>query len=423
MSRHPASTAHADSRMTATERRASTSLAAVFALRMLGLFIILPIFSIEAEKYSGGNSAFLIGLALGIYGLTQAIFQIPMGWASDKWGRKPVIAAGLLVFALGGALAASTDNIYVLIAGRALQGAGTVSAAVTALLADLTRDSVRTKGMAIIGISIGVTFALSLIIGAPLNAWIGLSGIFWGIAALALLAIMVVYWITPHVDEEEVQTAQTTALHAANDDKATSIATPTLLRLYVGVFILHAVQLAMWSYVPHMLLDAGLAKPQHWHVYLPALVGSLLLVGGVLFRLERKGYLRLVFLLSIGLLALALAGLAALVERNMGISGAWWIGMLLCLFFCGFNALEASQPSLVSQYAHNAQRGSALGIYNAMQSLGLFAGGAIGGWILTVSSPLVLFSVCAAGATLWFVIAWGMPAHKPHTAGASVAKA
>lgn len=407
-------------RMTSLEKRASASLAAVFALRMLGLFIILPIFSLEAAQYRGGDNPLLVGLALGVYGLTQAVFQLPMGWASDHWGRKPVIVLGLLVFGAGGLLAASTDNIYVLIAARAIQGAGTVSAAVTALLADLTRDSVRTKGMAIIGISIGGTFALSLVLGAPLNGWIGLSGVFLLIGILAIPAIAVVLFVTPDTpitNTTDATDAADTSGHSATAATNHSVLSLPLLRLYAGVFVLHAVQLAMWAYVPQLLLDAGIAKPDHWHVYLPALACSLLIVGGLLFRLERKGYLRMVFLLSIALLILALLGFTLLTVSTTSFGDLplfattpLLAGVLLCIFFCGFNTLEASQPSLVSQYAAVNSRGSALGMYNTMQSLGLFTGGVAGGWLLQTFSPVALFSVCAAAVFVWLLLAWHMPA-------------
>lgn len=406
-------------RMTGLEKRASASLATVFALRMVGLFVILPVFSLEAAQYSGGNNAFLIGLALGVYGLTQAIFQLPMGWASDRWGRKPVIVLGLLVFAAGGLLAAGADNMYELIAARAIQGAGTVSAAVTALLADLTRDTVRTKSMAIVGVSIGAAFALSLIIGAPLNGRIGLSGIFLLISLLTIPAIATVLWFTPAVTDappaaHSKVVADTTATASARSPQK-SILSPALLRLYAGVFVLHTVQLAMWAHLPQLLLTAGLEKPDHWHVYLPAVGGSLLVVGGLLFRLERKGHLRTVFLLAIALLCLALTGLAALSgQENTRIltmaATPLLAGFVLFVFFCGFNTLEASQPSLVSQHAAASNRGSALGIYNTMQSLGLFAGGAAGGWLLQHSSPTVLFGFCALLTLLWLWLAWGMPA-------------
>lgn len=408
---HNTSPAH---RMTSVEKRASASLAAVFALRMIGLFVILPVFSLEAAQYSGGNNAFLVGIALGVYGLTQAVFQLPMGWASDRWGRKPVIVLGLLIFAAGGLLAAGADNMYELIAARAIQGAGTVSAAITALLADLTRDTVRTKSMAIIGVSIGAAFALSLIIGAPLNSRTGLSGIFLLISILTIPAIATVLWLTPGTDSIPAAKHASAVPAPAFAAAQTSIFSPALLRLYAGVFVLHTVQLAMWAHVPQLLLTAGLAKSDHWHVYLPAVGGSLLVVGGLLFRLERKGHLRTVFLLSIALLSLALLGLAAL----SGTAGAnvfavpvtpLLAGLVLCAFFCGFNTLEASQPSLVSQHAATGNRGSALGMYNTLQSLGLFTGGAAGGWLLQHFSPAILFGSCASLTLLWLLLAWGMP--------------
>ncbi|WP_373368272.1 MFS transporter [Ottowia beijingensis] len=269
--------------MTPDERRASLSLAGIFALRMLGLFLVLPVFALEAARYPGGDDPALVGLAMGIYGLTQAVMQVPLGLASDRVGRKKVIVVGLLVFALGSAVAALAGSVQMLIIGRAIQGAGAVSAAVTALLADQTRDEVRTKGMALVGISIAAMFALSLVAAPPLAAVIGLGGLFWLTCALSLAGIAVVLWWTPaepakHADVPRGRLADVW-LH------------PHLWRLDLGVFVLHTVQMAMWVVVPALLVQAGLPKAQHWHVYLPAVLASFLMLGG-LFAAERRGALR-----------------------------------------------------------------------------------------------------------------------------------
>ena len=352
--------------MSAAERRASGSLATVFAARMLGLFLVLPVFALEAARYPGGGDPALVGLAMGIYGLTQGLLQIPFGMASDRLGRKRVIVAGLLVFAAGSFMAAAADSLGWLIAGRALQGAGAVSAAVTALLADQTRDAVRTKAMALVGASIGLMFALSLVAAPLLAAQIGLSGLFAVTGGLALGCIAVVVWWTPPAPAQPQ--------NAPRGKLSEVLRHPALLRLDVGVFVLHAVQLAMWVAVPALLVQAGLDKADHWKVYLPGVLASFLVMGLTVFPLERRGYLRAVFLVAIGLVALVQLGLL-LVAPQPGVVA---LALLLFVFFCGFNVLEATQPSIASRVAPPHARGAALGVYNTLQSLGFFAGAAVG---------------------------------------------
>jgi len=384
--------------MTALERRASGSLAFVFAMRMLGLFLVLPVFALEAARYPGGDDPALIGLAMGIYGLTQGFLQIPFGLASDRFGRKRVIILGLLVFAAGSFMAAAATTLPALIAGRALQGAGAVSAAVTALLADQTRDSVRTKAMALVGASIGLMFALSLVVSPLLAAHIGLSGLFATTGFLALACIAVVHWWTPAEPAEHKD--------AARGGLGEVLRHAGLLRLNIGVFVLHAVQLAMWVAVPALLVQAGLAKADHWQVYLPAMLGSMVVMGGLLFPLERRGYLRAVFLSSVGLIAVVQAGLLFVVPHP----GLAALSVLLFLFFCGFNVLEASQPSMASRIAPRHVRGTALGVYNTLQSLGFFCGGALGGWLIKHGGAQGVFGLCAGLMALWLVVAWPMRA-------------
>ncbi|MFT4195104.1 MFS transporter [Ottowia sp.] len=380
--------------MTAGERRATQSLAAIFALRMLGLFLVLPVFAIEAARYPGGDDPALVGLAMGLYGLTQALMQVPLGLASDRVGRKRVIVLGLLVFALGSAVAALAGSVQGLAVGRALQGAGAVSAAVTALLADLTRGEVRTKGMALVGASIGLTFAVSLMAAPPLAAWLGLPGLFWLTAALALAGIAVVLRWTPaeparHADAPRGRLAEVWR-H------------PLLWRLDLGVFVLHTVQMAMWVVVPGLLLRAGVPRSAHWQVYLPAVLASFVLMGG-LFALERRGYLRAVLRGAIALLLLVQLALLALAPQA---PGEWTLGAVLFAFFVAFNILEATQPSLISRLAPARARGAALGVYNTLQSLGLFAGGALGGWLLKHAGAQGVFTATALLAALWLLLGW-----------------
>jgi MFS family permease len=384
--------------MTATERRASGSLAAIFAARMLGLFLVLPVFALEAARYPGGDDPTLVGMAMGIYGLTQGILQIPFGLASDRFGRKRVIILGLLVFAAGSFLAAAAPTLGWLIVGRSLQGAGAVSAAVTALLADQTRDQVRTKAMALVGASIGLMFALSLVAAPLLASKIGLAGLFWVTGGLALACIAIVAWWTPpeplqHKDMPRGKLSEV-------------LADPGLLRLDVGVFVLHAVQLAMWVAIPALLVQAGLAKADHWHVYLPAVLASFVVMGATLFPLERRGYLRAAFLGAVALVAAVQVGLLLVA----GQPGIWSLALLLFVFFCGFNVLEASQPSMASRIAPPHARGAALGVYNTLQSLGFFAGGAVGGWLIKSVGAQGLFATCAGLMLVWLAVAWPMRA-------------
>ena len=384
------------STMTSQERRSSGALALIFALRMLGLFLVLPVFMLEARKYPGGDDPAMIGLAMGLYGLTQALFQLPIGLASDRIGRKRVIVAGLLVFAAGSLIAAMADSLTGLMAGRAIQGAGAVSAAVTALLADLTRDGVRTKAMALVGGSIGLMFALALVLAPLLNAWIGLSGIFGLTCALALAGIAVVLWVVPPEPRQHAD--------APKGRFSELLGQSDLLRLNFGVFILHTVQMSMWVAVPAMLVQAGLVKEQHWHIYLPAVLLSFLAMG-LLFSMERKGKLRKALLGAIGLVLVVQIGLGMLAASGT-IPTVWCMALLMFLFFCGFNALEATQPSLVSRMAPAPLRGAALGAYNTLQSLGLFAGGAVGGAVAKFAGIPGLFIMTAVLVALWLVVTW-----------------
>jgi MFS family permease len=382
--------------MTATERRASASLASIFALRMLGLFLVLPVFALEARRYPGGEDPMWLGLAMGIYGLTQGLLQLPFGMASDRFGRKRIIVLGLLIFALGSFWAAAATDLMGLLVGRSLQGAGAVSAAVTALLADLTRDEVRTKAMAMVGGSIGLMFALSLVVSPLLTGWIGLSGLFWLTGVLALVGVGVVIWSVPPapapVTGEERGRLRDVLAHA------------DLMRLNVGVFVLHAVQLAMWVSVPALLVQAGLQTPQHWQVYLPAVSLSFVFLG-LVFAAERRGHLKKVFLLSIFLMAVVEFGLLV---QSAGTPSLAWMAVLLWVFFCGFNALEATQPSLASRMAPRAMRGTALGVYNTLQSLGFFVGGLGGGWLVKSWGSPMLFLCCAGAMLVWLFVALPM---------------
>ena len=335
--------------MTSAERRTGASLAGIFGLRMLGLFLILPVFAVYARGLPGGDNLTLVGLALGIYGLTQACFQIPFGIASDRLGRKPVIIFGLLLFAAGSVMAAMAETLPWIIAGRALQGAGAISAAVTALAADLTREQHRTKVMAMIGSSIGLVFAISLVAAPVLYAAIGMSGIFWMTAGLALFAIVVLRRVVPNPPKVEAKMVRFAGV----------LRDGQLLRLNLGIFTLHTVQMAMFVVVPAALVARGnLPIAEHWKIYLPAVLVSFALMIPAIIVAERKNLLKPIFMAAVALLTLTQIGLL------FGREQVWQMAVLLVAFFVAFNILEATLPSLVSRVAPPASKGAALGIYN-----------------------------------------------------------
>lgn len=388
-------------RMTREELRASLSLASIFALRMLGLFLILPVFAEFARTLPDGGSAQRVGLAMGIYGLMQAFLHIPLGWLSDRIGRKPVMVGGLVLFVAGALVAAFSDTLTGIIIGRAMQGMGAISAAITACIADLTRERHRTKAMAMVGGSIGLTFALSLVIASPLMRGIGMSGIFLLMAVLGAVAIAVTVFVVPNPPPPQPvrQPFRKVLLDAE------------LARLNVGVLALHAAQVAMFLVVPTMLTDAGMPLDAHWKIYLPVVLVSFILMLGPMMAAERYGKVRPVLLAAVALMT-AVQLLFAVVH------GLWAIAGVLLLFFVAFNVLEAMQPSLVSRYAASA-RGAALGVYNTMQALGLFLGGAVGGWLLQHEGRSAVFVGCAAILLGWLIIASGMkspPARSQHGA-------
>ena len=376
------------------ERRAGAALALIYAFRMLGLFMILPVFVLYAEDLPEATPL-LTGLALGIYGFSQAVLQIPFGMLSDRIGRKPVIAGGLVIFAIGSLLAASADSIYGIIAGRALQGAGAIAAALMALAADLSREEHRTRMMALIGISIGVSFAASMILGPLLNEWIGVSGIFAGTAVLALIGIAVLYLGVPnpvhshfHRDAELESGSVLSVLKTAD-----------LLRLDAGIFFLHFVLMCVFLVIPLQLRDtAGLAAADHWRVYLPVFALSLLLMLPFIILAERRRVMKPVFLGAIMLLAGATLGF-------LNSASLWPLVASLVLFFVAFNLLEASLPSLVSKTAHAVHKGTAMGIYSSSQFLGAFAGGLAGGAAYEIGAARGVYLTVLGGVGIWLLIA------------------
>jgi MFS family permease len=385
--------------MTALERRATASLASIYGLRMLGMFIILPVFALYAETLPGGSDRTLVGIALGAYGLTQALLQIPFGWASDRFGRKPTIVVGLLLFALGSFIAAWAPSIGWTIVGRSVQGAGAISAAVIALTADLTRHEVRTRAMAVIGMTIGATFALSLILGPVLKAWIGVPGIFALTGLLALGAIVVLKRRVPEPDPAHA--------HPREPGLAAFgrvLANGQLLRLNYGIFALHALLMALFVQVPFALRDAGLPAEAHWKIYLPVMVASVLLMMPALRAADRPAHGKAVFVgavlvLGIGQAILALSG-TSLAALAVG----------LVVFFAAFNLLEASLPSLVSKFAPPAQKGTATGVYSSVQFLGTFVGAAAGGLLAQHVGAAAVFGLGIALTVVWLLVSASMSA-------------
>lgn len=383
--------------MTALEVRASVSLASIFGLRMLGLFLILPVFAVHATTLPGGDNATLVGLAMGMYGLTQAIGQIPFGIASDRYGRKRIIVIGLLLFIAGSLLAAIDTHVLWVIVGRAVQGAGAVSAAVTALIADSTRDEHRTKAMALVGASIGLTYAASLVMAPVLYAAIGMRGMFLLVALLAAAAIAVVLFVVPQAPPRSPERAS--FIDVLRDGE--------LMRMNFGVFALHAIQMSMFVVLPNVLVGAGgLPIDQHWKIYLPVVLASFVLMLPPIFLGERRGRMKQVFVTAIALLLIVEVGLRAAVVQPQLSFGL--LVMLLLAFFVAFNILEASQPSLVSRLAPAGSRGAALGVYNTMMAIGLFAGGAGGGLLAQhVGGPAVFTAGCLL-TVAWLIIAASM---------------
>ena len=381
--------------MTPLERRASLSLAAIYMLRMLGMFMILPVFSVLARDLPDATPL-LVGVAISAYGLTQALFQIPFGIWSDRLGRKPVITFGLLLFVLGSAVAALSDTLLGIILGRALQGAGAVAAVVMALAADLTREEHRTKAMALIGISIGLSFAISMVLGPVLSNWMGLKGLFWLITGLAILSIVVLHVVVP--------TPEVSRFHRDAQLRTGSVrrvfGNQELLRLDVGIFSLHLILTATFVVLPLVLRDQlELPTEDHWTLYLPVFILAILTMVPFVILAEKKRKMKPVFVGFIGLVALSDLGFALMADGFIAVF------MLLYVFFTGFNLLEATLPSMVSKIAPPDLKGTAMGVYSTAQFLGAFVGGTGAGYIHGHWGILPVFYACASVALGWFLVA------------------
>jgi MFS family permease len=381
------------------ELRASASLAAVFSVRMLGLFMIYPVFAAFARQLAGAT-AYKIGLALGIYGLSQGLLQIPFGLLSDRFGRKLMIIIGLVVFGIGSAVAASSSSIDGVIWGRALQGAGAVGSVILALVADLTAEESRTKAMALVGMTIGASFLVAIVTGPVVGGWIGVGGIFWLMAALALVGIAITAFLVPAPRRLQVhREAQTVPALIGS-----ILRNPALLRLDFGIFALHAMLTASFLVLPEMLPKAlGVSDRDQWVVYLPVLLISVAIMLPAIIIAERYRRMKSVLVGAVAALAVSQLTLAA------GGRDAYVLLAALVVFFAGFNIMEASLPSLVTKTAPSGSTGTATGIYSSSQFLGIFAGGVIGGWLHQTAGTRAVFFLGGALALVWLLIAATMP--------------
>lgn len=382
------------------ESRAVLSLATLYIVRMLGLFMVLPVLVLAGDEYAQSN-VFLLGVALGIYGLTQACLQVPFGIFSDRFGRKPLIIIGLVVFALGSLIAATAESVNGLIVGRALQGAGAIAGVIMAMVGDLTSDKTRTKAMATIGASIGVAFALSLVIGPLITATGGVRWVFWLTLALSLIGIAIVIWFVPSVNNSRKsrRLLSLTGLRIV-------LANTDLLRLNLGIFMLHAVLMALFVALPIFLQESNIPPDQHAWVYLAVMLISFVLMVPLIIIGERKGLVKKIFLVLLMVAMLALVGLAVVPSYVESGSLVVLIGMLL--FFIGFNYLEATLPSLMSKTVPEAHRGAGSSVFSTCQFLGAAVGGILGGWIFGQFGASALMLSCSAGLLIWWLCACQM---------------
>ncbi|MBF0470681.1 MAG: MFS transporter [Gammaproteobacteria bacterium] len=383
--------------MTTIEKRAASSLAAIFAFRMLGLFMILPVFVLYAEDLHGVTPV-KVGLAIGIYGLTQALFQIPFGMLSDRFGRKPLLLIGLIIFAIGSVIAGYADTIDGVILGRAIQGAGAVAAVILALLADLTSEEHRTKAMAFIGMSIGFSFIGAMVLGPFFSHFFGVHGLFYITALMAVAGIVILYLLVPDPPpsrfHRDTTLSPTLIGHVLRNRQ--------LLRLDFGIFVLHLTLTASFMMIPLKLRELGLEEVDTSLFYLPVMVLAMVMMVPLIIIGEKWRRLKEVFLLSIVTLLLVVLAIA------LGSPDLWWMAVLLCIYFTAFNLLEASLPSLISKFSPVTSKGTAMGLYTSSQFLGAFTGGALGGVIYGLWGEVALLSGCAALLLIWALLALTM---------------
>ncbi|WP_017347886.1 MFS transporter [Pantoea sp. A4] len=386
-----------DNKMTPTERRATWGLGTVFSLRMLGMFMVLPVLTTYGMALQGANET-LIGLAIGIYGLAQAVFQIPFGLISDRVGRKPLIVGGLLMFVLGSVIAACTDSIWGIILGRALQGSGAIAAAVMALLSDLTREQNRTKAMAFIGISFGVTFAIAMVIGPIVTHALGLHALFWMIAILATLGIVITLLVVPNAPNHVLN--RESGMVKGSIRKV--LANPKLLKLNFGILCLHILLMSSFVALPGQFETAGLPAAEHWKIYLATMLIAFVAVVPFIIYAEAKRKMKRVFVACVALILLA--------EVILWMAGAhfWTLVVGVQVFFFAFNLMEAILPSLISKESPPGYKGTAMGVYSTSQFIGVAIGGSLGGWLFGHFGAPEVFLVGALVAAVWLVVSFTM---------------
>lgn len=386
-----------DNRMTTDERRATWGLGAVFSLRMLGMFMVLPVLTTYGMALQGATQS-LIGIAIGIYGLAQALFQIPFGLLSDRVGRRSLIVTGLLIFALGSVVAATTDSIWGIILGRALQGSGAIAAAVMALLSDLTREQNRTKAMAFIGVSFGITFAIAMVLGPVITHAFGLSALFWGIALLALAGIALTLTLIPQPSHHVLNRES----GIVKGSFGLVLGNSRLLKLNTGIMSLHILLMASFVALPQAIESAGFLRQQQWVVYLTTMLVSFVAVIPFVIYAEKKRQMKRVFVACVVMIFLA--------EIVLWLAGQhlWVIFAGIQLFFIAFNVMEAILPSLVSKEAPAGYKGTAMGIYSTSQFIGVAIGGSLGGWLLQLDGAALVFLGSAAVAAMWFIVSLTM---------------
>jgi len=379
------------------EMRAIGSLAAIYATRMLGLFMILPVITLYTQDMADATPT-LIGLAIGVYGISQGLLQIPFGILSDRFGRKPLITIGLLLFVAGSVVEANADSIYTIILGRAIQGAGAVAAVVMALVADLTREEHRIKAMAMIGTSIGAAFMVAMVLGPLLGAWVGLSGIFWFTALLAALAIVILYvWVPTPVHSTVHRDAE-----AVPAEIGSILRNTQLLRLDFGIFSLHMVLTAMFVVIPLTLQHLGLVEEHHWKVYLGVMLAAIMTMVPFIIIAEKKRKIKPVFVGAIALLLAAMLGLGYEAHSLTSLLVVLW------LFFTAFNLLEATLPSLIAKTAPPQSKGTAMGVYTSFQFIGVYLGGHLGGYLYGHHGVMGVVALAAVMLSLWLLLALTM---------------
>ncbi|MBX2807986.1 MAG: MFS transporter [Cellvibrionaceae bacterium] len=379
--------------------RSVTALAALYIVRMLGLFMVLPVLALAGAEY-GTDNMLLLGIALGIYGATQALLQIPYGLLSDRFGRKPLIVIGLLVFALGSLIAACAESIGGLIIGRALQGGGAIAGVIMAAVGDLTTEENRTKAMAAIGAAIGLAFALALVIGPLISSVGGVRWVFGLTVVLTVVAIAIVFLYLPTMPPPSESSISLSAIKPL-------LGEPDLLRLCLGIFVLHAVLTALFIVFPLLLQMIGFAKAIHYRAYLGLMLGAFVLMVPLIVWGERKQQLKLVFLSVLLMLVVVLLAFSmATLDASLVL-----LGMLV--FFVGFNYLEASLPSLMTKLVSGKQRGLGSGIFSTCQFAGAAVGGVLGGYLYNYMGMQAVFFICAAAIFIWWLFALGMRVPKP----------